>query len=406
MTHDKPEDKGANHELTDARAGMLFRALLKQTQDQVYFKDRQSRFVRVSDVMASKFKVASVEDLYGKSDYDYFTREHAQQTFKEEQELMSKNRQLINYVEKETWPDGRVTYVNSTKIPLRLDSGEIVGLMGITRDITEQVKAQLELEESRELLRAKNEIMEKDLQNARAVQRKAIPGPTPSVPFAEVAVSMTSLNEVSGDLVTFPLQTDTRLSFFLGDISGHGVSAGLFTMLAKHLADFHMNKDPCNPDETLRELDVHLEGLIPEGFLAAMAGTLYQENDDSYQLALANSCQPPLLWYKAETADVQIVEIPSQGALGLGICESFDRTTLPVKSGDCLLFTSDGATELVNSNGVQLETSGLAAAFQKCGTKPVREITQYLLDHLETHAEKNFPQDDTTLLVIRLASRA
>ena len=129
-------------ELVNASASILFDALLNQTQDQVYFKDRQSRFVRVSDVMPQKFGLTSVDELIGKTDFDLFSKEHAQESYDDEQRLMRDDEKLINITEKETWSDGRITWATSTKIPLYLESGNVVGIMGITRDITDQVNAQ------------------------------------------------------------------------------------------------------------------------------------------------------------------------------------------------------------------------------------------------------------------------
>jgi PAS domain S-box-containing protein len=129
-------------ELVNASASILFDALLSQTQDQVYFKDRQSRFVRASDVVSLKFGFKSIAQLIGKTDFDFFSKEHAQESFEDERCLMCENEKLINITEKETWPDGSITWPTSTKIPLYLESGNVVGIMGITRDITNQINSQ------------------------------------------------------------------------------------------------------------------------------------------------------------------------------------------------------------------------------------------------------------------------
>ncbi len=389
-------------ELTDAEGSMLFSALLKQSQDQIYFKDRQSRFVKVSDAMVSRFGFESAEQLLGKTDFDIFTIEHAQQAYDDEQCLMRDDTRLINITEKETWPDGSVTWVTSTKIPLHLESGEIVGLMGITRDITEQIKVQHDLEDSRELLQQKNQIMETELHSAHSIQSMAIPGPLPQVPFAEVSVSITSMSEVSGDVVSFPLQSKRRLSFVLGDISGHGVTAGLFTLLVSHLANFYMNDHTIRPDAALMMLDEHLKGMIPDGFLAALAGVFHLEADDSVTLTLANSCQPPILWYKHASDEVQVLRVPSESAIGLGICESFKSETLHLLPGDCLLFVTDGALEARNKASEEFGYPRLAAAFKRNSHEPIDLVTTHLLDQLRHFSADDFPQDDTTLLAIRI----
>jgi PAS domain S-box-containing protein len=72
----------------------------------------------------------------GKTDFDVFSEEHARQAFEDEQRIMSTGQPLIGLVEKETWPDGHVSWASTTKVPLRDAHGTITGLVGISRDIT------------------------------------------------------------------------------------------------------------------------------------------------------------------------------------------------------------------------------------------------------------------------------
>ncbi|QXD23222.1 SpoIIE family protein phosphatase [Opitutia bacterium ISCC 51] len=388
--------------LLSASASMLFDALLHQTEDQVYFKDRESRFIRVSDVMPAKFGLKSPEELIGKTDFDLFSKEHAQQAYDDEQRLIRDNERLVNLTEKETWPDGSVTWATSTKVPLYLGSGEPVGIMGITRDITEQVVAQQALEESREQLRQKNEEMATDFQNAGRVQQRLIPGPMPEHPDVDIAVLNLSYSDVGGDVITFPLVSDKHLSFLLGDVSGHGLSAGLFTILVKHLADFYMPAEFAHPEQALIELDQHMKGLIPSGFVAVMVGTLDLSEDEYATLTLANAAQPPLLWYRESSDTVEIVNCPSENVVGLGICDNVQVTKFTVDLGDCLLFMTDGLIECRNPEGVELGTEGLVDVFKNCARQPVQEVVKTLEAYLKSYCGANYPQDDTTLLALRL----
>jgi PAS domain S-box-containing protein len=115
----------------------LWRMLLDTSPDHIYFKDAQSRFIKVSKALARRVSLESADEMLGRTDFDFFTEPHARSAFEDEQEIIRTGRPLIAKEEREVWKDGHVTWASSTKIPMRDDSGEIIGIMGISRDITE-----------------------------------------------------------------------------------------------------------------------------------------------------------------------------------------------------------------------------------------------------------------------------
>lgn len=125
----------------------LLRTLMDKSDDNIYFKDTGSRFIRCSANMARMFKVQSAEELTGKSDRDFFSSEHAGEAYEDEQRIIRTGAPIIGKVEKETWPDGHTTWALSTKMPLLNEAGEIAGTFGISKDITaiKQAEAQLDL---------------------------------------------------------------------------------------------------------------------------------------------------------------------------------------------------------------------------------------------------------------------
>jgi PAS domain S-box-containing protein len=133
----------------------LLNALLNNSDDKIYFKDAQSKFIRCSASTAKLFNVKNPDDVIGKSDCDFFLDEHAREAFENEQEIVRTGKPLLGKVEKETWADGHVTWVITTKMPLRDETGKIVGTFGVSKDITAIKSAEAELEQThRQLLDA------------------------------------------------------------------------------------------------------------------------------------------------------------------------------------------------------------------------------------------------------------
>ncbi|HEY7153301.1 MAG TPA: response regulator [Gemmataceae bacterium] len=129
----------------------LLHILMENTPDAIYFKDLQSRFLRINRGLADRFGLADAAEAIGKSDFDFFTEEHARQAYLDEQEVIRSGRPLLAREEKEVWPDGRVTWASTTKLPLRDRDGAVIGTFGISRDITHRKQTEAALREAKEL---------------------------------------------------------------------------------------------------------------------------------------------------------------------------------------------------------------------------------------------------------------
>ncbi len=150
-------------ELSRDRERQLLQALLDHMPDSIYFKDRDSRFIRVSAGMATKFGLQNSEAAVGLTDADIFTNEHARLARQDELLIMQSGRPIVSFVERETWPDRPDTWCSSTKLPLRDEQGQIIGTFGISRDITDLKHSEEELAKARDVAnlanRAKSEFL-------------------------------------------------------------------------------------------------------------------------------------------------------------------------------------------------------------------------------------------------------
>ena len=157
------------HRQTEApiQERQLLRALLDNVPDHIYFKDAESRFIAVSAAQAEWFGLSDPDQAVGKTDFDFFTQDHAQPAFEDEREVRESGRALIKE-EKETWPDGRETWVATAKMPLRDEAGRIVGTFGVSRDITTRKRAEAERERLLTVLKHRSTQLETAAEVARA----------------------------------------------------------------------------------------------------------------------------------------------------------------------------------------------------------------------------------------------
>jgi PAS domain S-box-containing protein len=126
--------------------------LLEHTPDQVYFKDRDRRFLRASRAVAEYLDVADPHEIIGKSDFDFFPPETAAAFAADEQRIMQTREPMVGKVERLVHLDGRVTWDYSTKLPLLDSSGNVIGICGINKDFTAMKEMQDALAEERNRL--------------------------------------------------------------------------------------------------------------------------------------------------------------------------------------------------------------------------------------------------------------
>jgi rsbT co-antagonist protein RsbR len=173
------EHKLAEDALLEQR---LLRAFLDNVSDNVYFKDAESRFIQISRSLVDWLGLSDPAEAVGKTDFDFFAEEHARLAYEDEQEVMRSGQPIVKE-EKETWPDGRETWVSAVKMPLRDEEGNTIGTFGISRDITDLKRAEKEQE------RLQQEVIEAQ---QRAIQELS----TPIIPVMERIIVMPLIGSI------------------------------------------------------------------------------------------------------------------------------------------------------------------------------------------------------------------
>jgi PAS domain-containing protein len=122
----------------------LLDALMNTIPDSIYFKDRQCRLQRVNRKEMQDLKIKDINNIIGKTDIDLFGEEFGLKTLADDRRVMESGESIIGLIESRRLEDGQINWTLTTKVPLRDLKGDIVGLVGITREINQLMKAQME----------------------------------------------------------------------------------------------------------------------------------------------------------------------------------------------------------------------------------------------------------------------
>ena len=126
----------------------LLRALLENSPDYIFFRDRQSRFIVTNDAHARLLLgLDTAQEAIGKTDFDLFEREEAQRFYDEEQRIMETGQPVIA----REWTlhsstTGQEVWLSEHKLPIRDETGQVIGLLGISRDVTQLKRSEAERE--------------------------------------------------------------------------------------------------------------------------------------------------------------------------------------------------------------------------------------------------------------------
>jgi PAS domain S-box-containing protein len=134
----------------------LLRKLIDNMPDRIYAKDLNGRFIVCNNALIKRMGKESVDDIIGKTDFDFLPHDLAAQYFENEQEILSSGQPLINHEESMGSVDGTIRWNLTSKVPLRDSKGQTIGIVGIGRDITDRKLAEEEITLKNELLQTIN----------------------------------------------------------------------------------------------------------------------------------------------------------------------------------------------------------------------------------------------------------
>ena len=396
----------------------LFRFLLDNMPDQVYFKDTQGRFIQASRAVAEILGVKSPQDLIGKSDFDFWSSQTAQETFADEQQIVRTGQPLIGKIEKLTHPDGRVSWDYTTKLPLKDSKGNIIGICGINKDFTAIKEMEDALAEERNRLRittaeleTKNAQLEADLRMAREVQLALLPRDYPRLSHlgssGYSALTFAHLyrpaEAVGGDFFDiFPLSPN-RAGVFICDVMGHGLRAALITAVIRTLLE-ELRHLMNNPGRFLSALNLQLRAILERVDEPFIATAFYLIADAaSKETEFANAGHPaPIRVRRNENIVEQLPERDGRHGPGLGLFDEVNYSTShsAFDQNDCILLFTDGLYEVESPAGAEFGLNSVVASLRSHSELPAEAIFNALLADACDFSGKQEFDDDVCIVAV------
>ena len=245
--------------------------------------------------------------------------------------------------------------------------------------------------------------LQAEVRLARQVQLDLLPVAA-AFPPIDMAADCLPASQVGGDFYDVLRLPDGRVSFVLGDVSGHGLSAALLMALI-HGA---MSNPPWGTSEAPGDSASRLNDLLVKKSSEARYASLFwcAYHAGSHTLSYLNAGHPPPLLMRSGAADsARIQRLATGGAvLGLITHGSYSTETVHAEPGDVLVLTSDGITEAPNRRGEQFGEERLIHAIELARDRPAAAIKDGILSAVAAFTGKRPAADDQTLLVVRLWS--
>ncbi len=393
-------------------AGYLLDQLMRSTLDVIYFKDRQSRFIAYNQACAEKHGWTSLQEGVGKTDFNVFSEEHARKSLEIEQRIIASGEMLQGIEEKELWPDGRVTWCSSSKVPLRDDQGRVVGLFGITRDITARKETQLQTERYAKQVANIKEMLEEDARMAGKLQRSfflsefpVLPeGVDPSESCIEFLHHLHKSSLVGGDYCHVRRLSDTKVSILLCDIRGSGARAALGASLIRGIMQ-DIDRMAEDPSDYISRLNDHLYPLLHRDRLLLDLTACYMVIDCAAgEAKVACAGHPlPLHFRSGQPVKWLFENLVLRGpALAVKPDAKFRNITCRMQPDDSVILFTDGLFTVKNAAGVAFSEKRLLKSAQAYAGNSLGRIFRGLENDALEFSKDNHFADDVCLIGFHL----
>ena len=385
--------------------------LMDNIEDNIYFIDRGGRIIMINQAGARWLGFDSPEDVIGKTDLDIFSDEHGHAAFEDEQRIMETGIPILGKEEKETWADGRVTWVSTSKMPLRDEDGLINGVFGISRDITEHKQAEIRAMEYAAENERFRETTEQDLRMAAELQKTFFPTDYPAFPAGVSAeksfVRFSHLHHccemVGGDLCSIRKIDESKAGIFLCDVMGHGVRAALGTAIIRAMVE-ELTLKVTNPDKFLEHMNRVLMPILRQGDQFMFASACYMVLDLAKgQVSYSSAGHPVPILINANSGARWMSEHDAFLGPALAVDQNPEYRTLKcsLEPGDAVILYTDGIYEVENEQQSEFGLEQLLSAAQQHHDLSLPELLPAILSEAILFSENGRLNDDVCLVGFR-----
>ncbi len=266
-------------------------------------------------------------------------------------------------------------------------------------------QAAVAIENSRlyEEIRANKLRLEKEVSFAQRVQRALLPTELPArMKGVDVGARVAPARELGGDLHDFLIPVPGALVVAVGDVSGKGVPAALYSAFAGELVrsrTFRRRYAPqqASPANVLAVMNTILYERQLEGYFCTLCYASFDVKQRT--VTLANSGLPyPVRVSEDSCEQIELPGVP----LGTLAGTSYDELTLPLRPGDLFVFCSDGVFEAMNQDGEEFGAARLLSTIREVRTHTSREITDRIFDRVAEFRQSAQQNDDMTAVAVRM----
>lgn len=404
----------------------LFDFLLANTPDQVYFKDRNGRFLRISRAVAEYLGARDSAEVVGRTDFDFWDPETARAAAADERRIMETGEPLVGKIERLVYPNGRVAWDYTTKLPLRDANGEIIGICGINKDFTRMKEMEDALEAERDRLRittaelqARNAQIQADLEMARHIQHALLPRDCGALALSHTGAFVRNALSfaycylpaaaVGGDFFHVFRLPGERAGIFICDVMGHGVRAALITAIIRALMEELRPLMP-TPGPFLSALNRRVRTILARVDEPFVATALFAVADPAAgEWQVANAAHPiPVRLRPGAGVIGPLQEEGQRPGPALGLIDEVTYATgrCAFERSDRVVFFTDGAFEVDSPTGEEFGREALLSDFGKHAALPAPELFTAVLEEVRRFSARPDFADDVCLVACEQSTAA